>query len=72
MTGEVTLKDLSKEINTFLGCKQLNTFDHSYHIRKSLDSEPLALLVNRYIIFNKFDEHIQLHMTMIYTCAISG
>ena len=36
-------------------------------------SEPSTfLLVNRYIIFNKFDKHIQLHMLMIYTGAISG
>ena len=46
--------------------KQLNTFDHSYHIHKYLDSEPSTfLLVNRHIIFNKFDKHIQLHMIMI-------
>ena len=72
MTGEVTLRDLSKGINIFLGCKQLNTFDQPYYIRKSLGSEPSPfLLVNRYIIFNKFDKHIQLNM-MIYTGALSG
>ena len=56
----------------FLCYKQLNTFDHSYHIHKCLDSEPLTfLLVNRYIIFNmyKFAKDIQLHMIMIYTSA---
>ena len=52
----------------FLHCKQLNTFDHPYHIHKYLDSESSTfLLVNRYIIFNKFDKHIQLHIIMIYT-----
>ena len=54
-------------------CKQLNTFDHPYHIHKYLESEPLTfLLVNRYIVFNKFDKRIQLHMIMIYTCALPG
>ena len=57
----------------FLHYKQLNTFDHPYHIHKYLDSEfSTFLLVNRYIIFNKFDEHIQLHMVMIYTGAVPG
>ena len=50
--------------------KQINIFyvksDHPYHIHKYLDSEPSTfLLVNRYIIFNKFVKHIQLHMIMI-------
>ena len=75
MTGEV--RDLSKQINTFYITNNsyfiLQTFDHPYYIHKCLDSEPSAfLLVNRYIIFNKFDKHTQLHMIMIYTGALSG
>ena len=59
--GQVTCQN--KETNKyFLHYKQLNTFDHPYHTHKYLDSEPSSfLLVNRYIIFNKFDKHIQLH-----------
>ena len=57
----------------FLHYKQLNTFDHPYQIHKYLDSEPSTFfLVNRYIIFNKFDKHIQLHMIMIYIGALHG
>ena len=57
--------------------KQINIFyiknDHPYHIHIYLDSEPSTfLLVNRYIIFNKFVKHIQLHMIMIYTGALPG
>ena len=49
--------EISKQINNFLHYKQLNTFDHPYHIDKYLDSEPsTVLLVNRYVIFNKFDD----------------
>ena len=49
----------------------LPIFDHPYHIHKYLDSEPSTfLLVNRYIIFNKFVKHIQLHMITIYTGAL--
>ena len=34
--------------------KQLNTFDHPYHIHKYLDTEHSTFLLdNRYIIFNK-------------------
>ena len=68
--GQVTC--LNKQTNKyFLHYKRLNTFDHPYHIHKYLDSEPSTfLLVNRYIIFNKFDKHIQLHMIMIYTGAL--
>ena len=44
-----------KQRNIFLGCKQLNAFDHPYYIRKSLESEPSTFLpVIRYIIFNIF------------------
>ena len=70
--GQLTCQN--KETNKyFLHYKQLNTFDHPYHIQKCLDSEPSTfLLVNRYIIFNKFDEHIQLHMIMIYIGALPG
>ena len=51
----------------------MNTFDHPYHIHKYLDSEPSTfLLVDRYIIFNIFVKHIQLHLIMIYTGALSG
>ena len=57
----------------FLHYTQLNTFDYPYYIQKYLDSEPSTfLLVNRCIIFNKFDKHIQLHMIMTYTGALSG
>ena len=68
--GQVTRRN--KQTNQyFLHYKQLNTFDHPYHIHKYLDSEPSTfLLVNRYIIFNKFDKHIQVHMIMIYTGAL--
>ena len=68
--GQVTCRN--KQTNKyFLHYKQLNTFDHPYHIHKYLDSEPSTfLLVTRYIIFNKFVKHIQLHMIMIYTDAL--
>ena len=70
--GQVTRRN--KERNKyFLHEKQLNTFDHPYHIHNYLDSEPSTfLLVNRYIIFNKFVRHIQLHMIMIYIGALPG
>ena len=72
--GKGQLTRRNKQIKKyFLDYKQLNTFDHPYHIHKSLDSEPLTfLLVKRYTIFNKFDKHIQLHMLMIYTGALLG
>ena len=73
MTGEVNFQRFKQTSKYFLHYKQLNTFDHPYYIHKSLDSEPsIFLLVNRFIIFNKFDKHIQLHMIMIYTGALSG
>ena len=51
----------------------VNTFDQHYYIHKCLDSEPSTfLLVNRFIIFNKFDKNIQLDMIMIYTSALSS
>ena len=51
----------------------MNTFDHPYYIHKCLDSQlSTFLLVNRCIIFNKFDRDIQLHMIMIYTGALPG
>ena len=57
----------------FLHYKQLNTFDHPYHIHKYLECKPSAfLLVNRCIIFNEFDNHFQLHMIIICTGALSG
>ena len=70
--GQVTRRN--KQTNKyFLHYKQLNTFDHPYHIHKLLDSEPSTfLLVNRYTISNKFDKHIQLHMIKIYTGALPG
>ena len=62
---------MRKQINIFY--KQLNTFDHPYHIHIYLDSEPSTfLLANRYIIFNKFDKNIQLPILMIYTGALPG
>ena len=55
MTEEVNLQRLQQTNKCFLHYKQLNTFDHPYHIHKYLDSETsTVLLVNRYIIFNKF------------------
>ena len=73
MNEEVNPERLEQTSKYFLHYKQLNTFDHPYHIHKYLDSEPSTfLLVNRYIIFSKFDKHIQLHMIMIYTGALSG
>ena len=73
MTREVKPQRL-KQTNKYFSCyKQLNTFDHPYHIHKCLDSEPsIFLMVNRYIIFNKFDKDIQLHMIMNYNGALSG
>ena len=73
MIGEVNPQRLKQTNKYFLCYKQLNTFDHPYYIHKCLDSEPSTfLLVNRYIIFNKFEKDIQLHMIMIYTGALSG
>ena len=73
MTEEVNPQRLKKTNKYFLHNKQLNTFDHSYHIHKYLYSEPsIFLLVNKYIIFYISDKHIQLHMIMIYTGALSG
>ena len=58
----------------FLHWKQSNAFDHPYHIHKYLDSEPstFLLVTDRYIIFSIFVKHIQLHIMMIYTGALSG
>ena len=62
MPEEVSSQILKQINKYFLHYKQLNTIDHPYHIHKYLDNEPSTfLLVNRYIIFNKFDKHIQLH-----------
>ena len=71
MTEEVNPQRLKQTNKYFLHYKQLNTFDHPYHIHKYLGSEPSTfLLVNRYIIFNKFDKHIQIHIMMIYSGAL--
>ena len=73
MTEEVNRQRLKQTSKYFLHYKHLNTFDHPYHKHKYLDSEPSTfLLVDRYIIFNKFDKYIQLHMIMIYTGALTG
>ena len=73
MTEEVNPQRLKQSNQYFLHYKQLNTFDHPYHEHKFLDSEPSTfLLVNRYIIFDKFDKHIQLHMIIICTGVLSG
>ena len=73
MTEDVNPQRLKQANKYFLHHKQFNTFDHPYHIHKYLDSEPSTfLLVNRYIIFNKLDKHIQLHMIMIYNGSLSG
>ena len=59
----------------FLHFRQLNTFDHPYHIHKYLDNESstcLLLDISTLITFDKFDKHIQLHIIMIYTGALSG
>ena len=70
MTEEVNTQRLKQTNKYFVHYKQLNTFDHPYHIYKY--NKPLTfLLVNRYIIFKKSDKHIQLHMIMIYTGALS-
>ena len=67
VTGEVHRRN-----KYFLRYKQLNTFYHFY-VHKCLDSDSSNFfLVNRYIIFNKFDKHIQPHMIMVYTSAIFG
>ena len=57
MTGEAKPQRL-KQTNKYLFCyKQLNTFDLPYYKHKCLDSERSTFsLVNRYIIFNKFDK----------------
>ena len=58
MTEGVNPQRLKQTNMYFLHYKQLNTFDHPYHIQKYLDSETSTfLLVDRYIIFNKFDRH---------------
>ena len=73
MTGEVKPQRLKQKNEYFFCYKQLNKFDHPYYIHKCLDSEPSTfLLINRYIIFNKFDKDLQLHMIMIYTGALPG
>ena len=74
MTEEENPQRLLTETNKYyLHYKQLNTFDHPYQIHKYLDSKPSTfLVVSRYIIFNKFDKNIELHMIMIYTVALSG
>ena len=73
MTEEVNPQRLKQTNKYFLHYKQVNTFDNPYPIHKYLDSEPSTfLLVNRHIIFNKSDKHIQLHMIMIYTSALPG
>ena len=72
--GKSQVTRRNKQTNKyFLHYKQLNTFDHPYHRHKYSDREPSTfLLVNRYIIFNKSDKHIQLDMIMIYTGALPG
>ena len=73
MTGEVNPQRLKQRNKYFLRYKQLNTFYYPYYVQKHLDSEPSTfLLVNRYIIYDKFDKNIQLNMIMIYTDVISG
>ena len=70
---EVKPQRLKQTNKYFLCYKQLNTFDHPHEIHKYLDREPSTfLLVNRYIIFNKFDKDIQLHMIIIHTSTLSG
>ena len=50
-------KPLKQTNKYFLHYKQSGTFDHPYHIQKYLNSETSTfLLVNRYIIFKKFDK----------------
>ena len=73
MTGEVKSQRF-KQTNKYFFCyKQLNTFEFLYYKHKCLDSEPSTCLpINRYIIFNKFDKDIKLHMIMIYTGALPG
>ena len=74
MTEEVNPQRLQQTNKYFLHYKQLNTFEHPYHIHKCLDHEPSTFLLvdNRYIIFNKFDKRYQQHMIMIYTGPLPG
>ena len=66
MNGEVKLQRL-KHTKKFFFLIQTTEY-LPYYKHKCLDSEPSTfLLVNRYIIFNKFDEDIKLHRIMIYT-----
>ena len=60
---------------TIIYCKKLSPSisNYAWSITKiSLVLYLTILLVNRNIIFNKFDKHIQLHMIMICTGALSG
>ena len=73
MTGEVKPQRL-KQTNKYFFCyKQLNTFDLSYYKHKCLDSELQPFfLVNRYIIFNKFDKDVPDHVTFSNQVTYSG
>ena len=66
MTGEVKPQEL-KQTNKYFFLLQTTEY-LPYYKHKCLDSKPSTfLLVNRYIIFNKFDKDIKLHRIMIYT-----
>ena len=72
MTGEVKPQRL-KQTNQYFFLLQTTEYLWSYNKHKWLDSElSTLLLVNGYIIFNKFDKDIKLHRIMIYTGDLPG
>ena len=71
MTGEVKPQRL-KQTNKYFFLLQTTEY-LPYYKHKCLDREPSTfLLVNRYIIFNKFDKDIKLHRIVIYTGDLPG
>ena len=71
MIGEVKPQRLKQTTKYFF---LLQTTEYlPYYKHKCSDSEPSTfLLVNRYIIFNKFDKDIKLHRIMTYTGGLPG
>ena len=71
MTGELKPQRL-KQTNKYFFLLQTTEY-LPYYKHKCLDSEPSTfLLVNRYIIFNKFDKDIKPHRIIIYTGNLPG
>ena len=67
MTGEVKPQRLKQRNKCFFLLQTTECLDHPYYMQKCLDSKcSTFLLVNSYIIFNKFDKDIQLHMIVPY------